>query len=243
MHRNILVITDNLRLFNEFKKIVSGLKLKSIHFDYACSPFNQDFEAIKEFVCSVDVKTEWFSLSKTYDLIISLHCKQKFPASLVRKVKCINIHPGLNPHNRGCYPHVFSIINKLPLGATIHEIDEDIDHGAIIAQQEVPLYSWDTSLTAYDRVVEAELSLIKENLSRIVLGEYESTPMQHNGNVNLRQNFDALCKIDLSEVATFGEVIDRLRALTHSDYKNAYFIDKTGTKVFVSIDLEIEEKN
>lgn len=37
-------------------------------------------------------------------------------------------------------------------------------------------------------------------------------------------------------------VIDRLCALTHSDYKNAYFINKTGTKVFVSIYLEIEGK-
>lgn len=113
----------------------------------------------------------WYSLSKTYDLIISLHCYQRFPSFLVQKVECINIHPGLNPYNRGWYPHVFSIVNKLPLGATIHEIDEDIDHGAIIAQHEVSLYSWDTSLTAYDRVVEAELSLIKENLIRLVWGD------------------------------------------------------------------------
>jgi hypothetical protein len=44
----------------------------------------------------------------------------------------------------------------------------------------------------------------------------------------------------LNQVGTFGEFIDRLRALTHGDFRNAYFIDSSGVKVFVRISLELE---
>lgn len=39
-------------------------------------------------------------------------------------------------------------------------------------------------------------------------------------------------------IATYGEVIDVLRALTHGEYRNAYFIDNHNKKVFIKIILE-----
>jgi hypothetical protein len=46
-----------------------------------------------------------------------------------------------------------------------------------------------------------------------------------------------LLEIDLEREGTFGEFIDILRALTHGEYKNAYFIDKNKNKIFISIDM------
>lgn len=80
-----------------------------------------------------------------YDLVFSLHCKQIFPKRLVENVCCINFHPGLNPYNRGWYPQAFSIINGLPDGSTIHLMDSEVDHGAIIAQKKVDIKVSDTS--------------------------------------------------------------------------------------------------
>ena len=41
---------------------------------------------------------------------------------------------------------------------------------------------------------------------------------------------------------TAHEFINQLRALTHDDYKNAYFLDpETGKKVFVKIALQPDE--
>ena len=68
------------------------------------------------------------------------------------------------------------------------------------------------------------------------------TPMESEGNINYKQDFDALCEIDRDKPATYGEVIDFLRALTHAPYNNAYFYDTDGKKVYVGITLKKEER-
>ncbi len=199
-------------------------------------------DAVGSNVSAIRVKTEWESLVGVYALIISLHCKQLFPAALVHAVRCVNVHPGLNPFNRGWFPQVFSIVNGLPTGATIHEIDEKLDHGNIIAQAEVENNVWDTSIDIYDRVLDKELELLDEHLPAILANEYETFEPSGEGNLNLKKDFDALCELDIKKNQSIGDTINLLRALTHGDFRNAHFIDpKTGKKVFVSVRLEVKE--
>ena len=49
-------------------------------------------------------------------------------------------------------------------------------------------------------------------------------------------------KIDLKRETTLGDAIDFLRAVTHPPYKNAYFLDDEGNKVFVSISLDFDRE-
>lgn len=153
-----------------------------------------------------------------FDLIFSLHARQIFPKDLVQKVKCINIHPGYNPYNRGMFPHVWSIINGMPAGATIHVMDEKIDNGPIIAQRQVPVTPYDTSETLYSRVVDAELSILTLVLGEILDGSYMAFKPTKNGNYNSLQDFKKLCDIDMKE---HFNTYNLLRALSHGDYKNA----------------------
>lgn len=185
----------------------------------------------------VNLKRDSGAIAADYELVFSVHCKQLFPPCLVRGVRCINLHPGLNPHNRGWYPQVFSIINGLPAGATLHEIDEQLDHGPIIDQEEVPIRAWDTSLTTYLRIQAAEVNLLRKNLLAVVSGTYTTRLPSSIGNVNLKADFRKLCQLDLSARMTMGDAINRLRALTHGDYANAYFEVPDG-KVYVQISLE-----
>ena len=243
MKKRIIVISDNLALVNAFHNLTASFK--SAEVTYFCSPQNillLNDATLSAKTSSVNIKTDWHQLN--CDLIFSLHCKQFFPAELVRKIPCINVHPGLNPYNRGWFPQVFSILNGMKAGATIHEIDEQLDHGAIIAQKEIIIEKWDTSLTAYNKIQAAEIELLKENLPSILEGNYKSNHAKEEGNVNLKKDFNALCVIDLEKQVTMNEAIDYLRAMTHGHYKNAYFIDKeTEKKVFVSIDLKPESEN
>ncbi|CAM3209509.1 dTDP-4-amino-4,6-dideoxyglucose formyltransferase [Mycobacterium intermedium] len=176
-----------------------------------------------------------------YDLLLSLHCKQKFPAELIEQIRCVNVHPGLNPYNRGWYPQVFSLINGLPVGVTIHEIDEELDHGPIIAQQECAIESWDTSGTVYARLMEVERQLVLEHFPAIRDGGYQTTQPPSEGNLNYKKDFAALRELDLTERGTFGAFLNRLRALTHDEYRNAWFVDESGRKVFVRVVLEPEQ--
>jgi methionyl-tRNA formyltransferase len=241
-YSKLLVISDNLFLINAFHGLARNFEGLTV--DYACTKSNlallNDTSLVVK-IKTVDVKTEYESIAKQHDLIFSLHCKQMFPSELVRKVKCINVHPGYNPFNRGWFPQVFSIINNLKAGATIHEIDEQLDHGAIIARREVKIHSWETSIDVYYRVQLLEVELLKENLGHILSGSYHTFEPEEEGNVNLKKDFNDLCRLDMNKEMTMGSAINHLRALTHGKYANAFFIDpETGLKVYVKISLNKE---
>jgi dTDP-4-amino-4,6-dideoxyglucose formyltransferase len=239
----ILLLTDNEELLMRFKQLLRTRQL-DIHpefiFEYAFSKNNKVFASRfgdADWIRPIRIKDEVAFLCNEYDLIFSLHCKQIFPATLVNKVKCINIHPGLNPYNRGWYPQVFSIINNLPCGATIHEIDEQLDHGPVICQKQVRMESWDNSYTAYQKILDAEMDLLSENIENIITGNYKVT-VKEEGNVNLKKDFEALCEINLNHQDTFQNHINLLRALSHGDYVNAFFIDDSGNKVYLKLELK-----
>ncbi len=192
---------------------------------------------------TVDVLTNASQIAADYGLVMSIHCKQLFPAALFEHVRCVNVHPGLNPYNRGWFPHVFSILNGLPAGVTIHEIDAEIDHGRVIARRECAIESWDTSGSVYAKIMEIERALLLEHFVSIRAGTYDACPVESEGNVNHRRDFVALQELDLDETGTFRELLDRLRALTHAPYRNAYYIDASGTVVYVSVVLDPEMRS
>ena len=64
---------------------------------------------------------------------------------------------------------------------------------------------------------------------------------EQEGNVNLKKDFNDLCLLDMNKATTMGEAINYLRALTHGNYPNAFFVDsETGAKVYVKISLQKE---
>ena len=234
-----LVISDNPFLIRGFNSLIAGRPASTTQFCFRRSETSLGRAGLDD-IEPINVRREADEIISRYDLVISLHCQQVFPEKLVEQVRCINIHPGYNPHNRGWYPQVFSIINKLPLGATIHEMDKVVDHGRIIDRVEVPVYEWDTSLTAYERVLEAEVLLLEKNLDAILSNTYSTQPPESEGNLNMRKDYAALRELDLNETGTFRQFLDRLRALSHGDYQNGYFMS-SNKKVFVRVVLELDQ--
>lgn len=240
----VLIVSDNPFLASGFQNIANKAGYDPSNFEYRCSKGSETRmgEALGMTIKSTVISSEWERLTLGLDLVLSLHCKQLFPTEMVKAVQCVNVHPGLNPYNRGWFPQVFSILNGMPTGATIHLIDEQLDHGAIIDQKEVPNYRWDTSFDIYNRILQAELELIEANLPNLLSNSFESVKPETEGNLNLKKDFDNLCELDLEKEMPIGKTIDLLRALTHGQYKNAFFIDpQTGKKVHVSISCEVEK--
>ena len=235
---NICIFTDNAYIYEGFCALLP--RFPEHNFDFFYSPWNSAFSPRENFR-PLRLKEQTPDFYDRYDLFLSLHSKQLFPDELVENHLCINVHPGLNPHNRGWFPQVFSILNGLPVGVTIHKMDTELDHGPILWQEELPIYPQDTSKDVYDRILAKELELLDRHLEDILTGNYTLTPMAEEGNINYKADFDALCPIDLNEPATYGAVIDRLRALTHAPYQNAYFVDADGKKVYVGITLRKED--
>jgi methionyl-tRNA formyltransferase len=227
-----LVVTDNPHAL----EISRELQERHGDIDVCQSPSGA-LEGIER----VDVKEEWPRLVDEYGLVLSIHCKQLFPKGLVDGTRCVNVHPGLNPHNRGWYPQVFSLINGLPAGVTLHEIDAQLDHGAIIAQQELELRSWDTSGSVYQELMRLEAELVRAWFVPIRDGDYTARTPQSEGNLNLRRDFEALRELDLDERGRLGDFLDRLRALAHPPFRNAWFRDGDGRRVWIRVELEPDE--
>ncbi|MEX1190553.1 MAG: dTDP-4-amino-4,6-dideoxyglucose formyltransferase [Brumimicrobium sp.] len=242
--KKVLIFSDNAELCSRFIALCDDLNLKLDHFEFAKSP-QSDFEIEtlpnEKSISIISMKNGWEELVGKFDLIISIHCKQLFPEDLIREVKCINIHPGFNPYNRGWFPQVFSILNGKPVGATVHEIDEQLDHGPIIAQEEIKITKTDTSSSLYNKIIDLEIELLRDCLIPILENNYETRKPIAEGNINYKSDFNELLELDLSKKQTIGETIDLLRALTHEPYKNACFIDEdTGERIYVNVNLSKE---
>lgn len=238
--KRVCVITDNDFLYSQVKHIVAADLYKGYRFDYFFSQGNVEFEKKYKNDSSfkaLDLKKMTRQFYNQYIVFFSIHCKQIFPTELINNYRCINVHPGYNPYNRGWFPQVFSILNKKPIGVTIHEMDSKLDHGAIIYQAQIAVDEYDTSYSVYQKIQKLEVELLKQNLSCLLKGDYQVQEMASEGNINYKRDFEELCKIDLNKKATYGEVIDFLRAMTFDKYNNAYFMDKKGNKVYVSITL------
>jgi hypothetical protein len=100
--------------------------------------------------------------------------------------------------------------------------------------------SLDTSGTLYKKVTDIEIDLAKQHINTILTNSYKTTKPENEGNLFLKSDFNALCELDLEKQTTMREAINLLRALTHDDYKNAYFFDQNGKKIYVSINLNYE---
>jgi dTDP-4-amino-4,6-dideoxyglucose formyltransferase len=251
-YKRVLVISDNSALVQEFDKLIRKKDLfEKIFISYKHSP-TSNIGLLQLITKSTKLDADIINLKdeavvkqiiKDYDLVFSLHCKQLFPKSLFQYVKCLNIHPGFNPLNRGWFPQVFAIIHNLKLGATIHEINEDLDNGPIIVREHVPLYEWDTSLSAYNRVLIKEIELLDKHLISILANRYSILKAEdiadEEHHLYTKKDYNKLLQINLEEKGKFRDFLNHLRALSHGEYKNAYFISSEGKKVFLNISLEV----
>jgi phosphoribosylglycinamide formyltransferase-1 len=90
--------------------------------------------------------------------------------------RVINIHPALLPKfgGQGMYgQHVHEAVltaGEQETGVTIHLVDSEYDHGAIIAQCRLTIYPNDTVTTLSQRVLEREHTFLVETLEKIVSG-------------------------------------------------------------------------
>lgn len=110
-------------------------------------------------------------------VLLAGYMRKLGPQTLAQyKGRIINIHPALLPKfgGAGMYgAHVHEAVlaaGETETGVTIHLVDEEYDHGAILAQSRVPVYQDDTVTLLAQRVLAREHSFLVETLQQIVAG-------------------------------------------------------------------------
>jgi len=100
-------------------------------------------------------------------VVLAGYLRRVPPAAVARfRLRMINIHPALLPafggpgmYGRRVHEQVLASGMGMT-GATVHYVDEEYDHGPIIAQWPVPIHADDTPETLAARVLEVEHRLL-----------------------------------------------------------------------------------
>src|SRR5437899_8064813 len=96
------------------------------------------------------------------DLVVLAGFMRVLHAPMLRAFpqRIINIHPSLLPKFPGleAWKQALASGDKVT-GCTVHYVDAQIDHGAVIAQREVPILPNDSAETLHARIQQAEHEL------------------------------------------------------------------------------------
>jgi len=88
--------------------------------------------------------------------------------------RILNIHPSLLPAFPGldAQQQAFAYAVKVT-GCTVHFVDDELDHGAIILQRSIPVLDDDDARSLAARILAEEHIAYTEAIARVVSGEYE----------------------------------------------------------------------
>jgi len=111
-------------------------------------------------------------------VILSGYLRKLGPATLGAFAgRIMNIHPALLPryggqgmYGRRVHEAVVAASERVT-GATVHLVDEEYDHGAVIAQLTLPIEPDDTAEAVERKVTRAEPQLFVETLQRVASGD------------------------------------------------------------------------
>lgn len=117
----------------------------------------------------------------------------------------LNIHPSMLPMYRGVAPVVGAILDgATETGVSLIQIDQEIDHGPILAQISYPLTGKEEPAELYQILTQKGVQLFLDNVQKYLNEELELIPQDHelatftkkikkeDGLLNLKDNQDKL---------------------------------------------------
>jgi phosphoribosylglycinamide formyltransferase-1 len=111
-------------------------------------------------------------------VILSGYLRKLGPATLAAFAgRILNIHPALLPSygGQGMYGRrvheAVVAAGERETGATVHLVDDQYDHGAVVAQVRLPIGPGETPESVEQKVMAAEPKLFVQTLQRLALGD------------------------------------------------------------------------
>ncbi|MDA8126653.1 MAG: methionyl-tRNA formyltransferase [Deltaproteobacteria bacterium] len=116
------------------------------------------------------------------DLVVLAAFGQILPREIISgpRFGCINIHPSLLPQYRGAAPIQRALIQgEERTGVTIMQMEEGIDSGAILLQEETPIGAEETSGDLHARLAALGAELLLMTLAMLQSGTLRPRPQDH----------------------------------------------------------------
>lgn len=122
---------------------------------------------------TVDLRHRW--AESPPDLLLAVSWRYLIPHGVysLATLGAFVLHDSLLPAYRGFSPTVWALINNEPeTGATLLQMRDQMDSGAIIDQMAVPIAEDDFIGPVMERVTEAYLQLLERNLPNLLSGSH-----------------------------------------------------------------------
>ncbi|MGA2548804.1 MAG: formyltransferase [Burkholderiaceae bacterium] len=113
------------------------------------------------------------------DFIFSFYYRHMLPGALLKQARrgAYNMHGSLLPHYRGRVPINWAILRgETVTGATLHEMVEKPDAGAIVGQTAVPILPDDIASEVFAKVTVAAEQTLWQVLPALIAGNAEKKP-------------------------------------------------------------------
>lgn len=148
------------------------------------------------------------------DLMVVAHYGHIIPQSVldIPRFGSINIHPSLLPQHRGPAPVPNTILaGDQKTGTTIIQMDDQMDHGPIIAQsQPFELHGDEYADDLLSQLWSLSADLLKETLPSYLMGKVKPTPQDHS--LATKHSFMKRTDGELQSIMRTEEVFRRHRA-------------------------------
>ena len=149
------------------------------------------------------------------------------------KNKTLNIHPSLLPKLRVASPIQASILTEEKVGVTIIVLDEEMDHGPIIAQKEILLKEWPIGvLDLKDILAKAGGKLLADIIPDWTSRKIKAVPQDHSQATYTKKIEKTDGLIDLTDKPEKNY----RKILAYTPWPSAYFfVENKGRKTRVII--------
>ncbi len=156
--------------------------------------------------------------------------------------KTLNIHPSLLPKYRGPSPLQAQILNnENPVGVSIMQIDEQVDHGPVIIQEQVTVPNWPVSFEELEKfTAKIGAKLFIDILPKFVSSELKAKEQNHNEATFTKKTEKADGLINLTNGNPFENF---LKIQAYKTWPQAYFIVKKDSEEIRVIIKDAEFKD
>lgn len=139
-----------------------------------------------------------------------------------------NLHASLLPNYRGAAPINWAIINGETItGVSTFFIDEHIDTGEMILQEEVNILPDETAGELHDKLMHLGSDLVIKTVELIKKGSVKTIPQPKNAEIKTAYKLNKdNCKIDWTD--TLNNIYNKVRGL--SPYPAAWCLLKNGNE-------------
>ncbi len=178
-----------------------------------------------EYIEPIKLKDESFIKKiSEYNLYIVASYGKIIPKEIIElpEYHTLNVHPSLLPKYRGAAPLQEQILHdEKNVGVSIMSIDEQMDHGPVIAQKKVEIKNWPVSFNTLQETLGVEgAKLLAEILPDWISGKVTEKEQNHSEATFTKKVEKADGLLDLSADA----YKNYLKILAYEEWPGTYFI-------------------